>query len=105
MDDKNFKKLLDKSLKPIRVDINSLKTGLTQTNQELKQIKKTQDQVVKDLGQIKPAVAYIENTVRGYADMYKLNNDNMKKLEKRTEKLEEKSKIEPPSELVLAGMS
>ena len=118
MDDKNFKKLLDESLKPIKIDIHSLKTdvgtlkttvsslqtGLAQTNKEIKLIKKTQDQVVKDLGQLKPAVAYIETTVKGYADMYKINNDNMKKLEKRTEKLEQKAKIEPSPELILVGV-
>lgn len=46
----------------------------------------------------------IENELGVYGDMYKLNNDNMKKLEKRLESVEDKSGIEPPPELTLVEL-
>lgn len=51
------------------------------------------------------SVTNIEQTIKVYGDMYKMNNDNAKKLEKRVEKLEEKANIEPPPELTLAEVS
>lgn len=98
MDDKNFKKLLDDSLKPIWIEINQVKKTQERFANSLKKVQDVQE------NQLVPAVASIENTVKVYGDMYKSNNDNMKKLEKRTEKLEEKAKTEPQPELILAGV-
>lgn len=52
--------------------------------------------------QLLPSVLETENTIKVYGDMYKLNNDNMKRLEKRIEPLEDKAGIQPPLELTLA---
>lgn len=47
----------------------------------------------------------IEATLNGYADMYKINDANVRKVEKRVETLEENAGIESPQEFTLADVS
>lgn len=47
----------------------------------------------------------IEATLNGYADMYKINDFNVRKVEKRVETLEENAGIKSPQEYVLADVS
>ena len=47
------------------------------------------------------AVMELEKTVKGYADMYKVNDSNIRKMQKRLETVEENAGIEIPSELHL----
>ena len=75
-----FKKLLDKALKPIK------KTLTSQSD---------------DLAILRSSVVSIEETNKVYGDMYKINDDNVRKLEKRIEPLEEDAGIEIPPELTL----
>lgn len=63
----------------------------------LEPIKETQQQHTESL-------VSIENTNNIYGDMYKLNNDNMKKLERRVEKLEEDAGINPEPDDTLAAL-
>lgn len=51
-----------------------------------------------------PSVVYIEQNIKAYSDMYKINNDNMKKLEKRNEILEEQAGINPAEEYLLSEL-
>ncbi len=89
MNNDAFKKILEDALNPLREDIRSLKSDLSE-------IKDTQEE------RVLPTVTYIEQNIKTYADMYKMNNDNMKKLEKRVETLEDHSGIQAPPELTLA---
>ncbi len=47
------------------------------------------------------AVIELEKTVTGYADMYKINDSNIRRMEKRLETVEEDSGIDVPRELLL----
>ncbi len=46
----------------------------------------------------------IEKELKAYGDMYKINDSNIRKMEKRVETLEENADIQPPSEFVLADL-
>ena len=48
------------------------------------------------------AVMKLESTIKGYGDMYKINDSNIRKIEKRTEVLENNADIEPSPEFILA---
>lgn len=76
--------------------VRMIKDQQSVMNKKLDELKETQDD------QILPSVVTIESTIKTYSDMYKLNNDNMKKLEKRVETLEDNTGIVPPPELTLA---
>lgn len=47
------------------------------------------------------AVVELEATVNGYADMYKINDSNIRRMEKRLEPLEEKAGVDVPPEYQL----
>ena len=79
---KIVKEVVDVALEPIKRDLS--------------EVKDTQET------RVLPSVVTTENTIKVYSDMYKLNNDNMKKLEKRIETLEDEVGIQPSPELVLA---
>src|SRR3989338_8769495 len=106
MNQDDFTKLLDEALKP-------LKEGQDELRQDLQEVKHTQGQLAEDLKEVKdtqeqqllPSVVTIETTIKAYGDMYKINNSNSKKLEKRIEVLEDKSGIVPPPEFTLTDVS
>ena len=106
MNQDDFTKLLDEALKP-------LKEGRDELRQDLQEVKHTQGQLAEDLKEVKdtqerqllPSVVTIETTIKAYGDMYKINNSNSKKLEKRIEVLEDKSGIAPPPEFTLTDVS
>ncbi len=77
MNQDDFKKLLDEALEPIK--------------------KKQENHSA--------ALVSIESKLDAYGDMYKINNSNAKKLEKRIEVLEDKSGINPPPEFTLVETS
>ena len=72
-----------------------MSAALEPINEGLKEIKDTQN------NQILPSVLNTETTLKGYGDMYKINDDNARKLEKRVQTLEDKTGVTPPSELTL----
>ena len=88
MTEEDFKKLLEEAISPIVKRLDDPDTGLQRINAKLDTNTES--------------VVNIEKDIKAYGDMYKLNNDNMKKLEKRIEPLEENVGIEPPPELVLS---
>lgn len=51
------------------------------------------------------AVIKLEATVNGYGDMYKINDSNIRKMEKRLEVVEEDTGIEVPPEFQLQDFS
>lgn len=73
----DFKKLLDEALEPIKQKQESHSAALVS----------------------------IESKLNAYGDMYKMNDSNVRKVEKRLETLEENADIIPPTELMLADVS
>lgn len=51
------------------------------------------------------AVMKLESTVNGYGDMYKINDSNIRRMEKRLETLEENAGVELPPEFRLEPLS
>lgn len=51
------------------------------------------------------AIVKLESTVNGYGDMYKINDSNIRKMEKRLETVEEDAGIEVPPEFQLQDFS
>lgn len=88
MNQDDFKKLLEESLKP-------LQDGLDELRQDLKEVKNTQEE------QVLPSVITTETTIKGYADAYKINKTNIERLDERLVKLEDNAGIMLPSELVI----
>lgn len=74
-------------------------------NSALKPVKDDLQTLKVDIQTVKGSVLGIERDLKAYGDMYKINNDNAKKLEKRTETLEDAAGITPPPELTLAEVS
>lgn len=70
----------------------------------VKIIKEQQSVMNQKLDAHTEALVTIEATITAYGDMYKINNSNSKKLEKRLEVLEDKADINPPPELTLADL-
>lgn len=81
----------DAGLAAINTQLNNPDTGLAAINRRLD----------ANTG----AIIALEKTVKGYADMYKINDSNIRKMEKRLETLEEGSSINIPPELQLEPLS
>lgn len=81
MTNNDFKKLLDENLKPIKVEQKALRKLIEE--------------------RVLPPVAYIETTVKGYADSYVTNKDHIGRLNKRVTTVEDKLGIQPAQELTI----
>lgn len=84
MDEKNFKKLLDEALEPIKQQLENPETGLKRISEKLDANTES--------------VITIEKEVKSYADSYKENQRNIKRLDTRLNVVEEELSIEPPEE-------
>ncbi|MBI2310312.1 hypothetical protein HYU90_00590 [Candidatus Collierbacteria bacterium] len=60
--------------------------------------------VDEKLRQHTEALVNIEDTIKVYGDMYQVNNDNARKLEKRIDVLENSEGIVPPQEFRLVDL-
>ena|SRR3989344_1648405 len=105
MNQDDFKKLLDEALEPIKQKQDNHTTELTNLASKL-------DSHSTDLANIKDkldshtgALVSIESKLDAYGDMYKINDSNVRKVEKRLETLEANADITPPSEFTLAEVS
>lgn len=105
MTEEDFKKLFSELLKPLSKDLS----GLKQTQEEMKMVQeemKISQEEIKQVqeNQVLPSVVTIEKEIKVYSDMYKMNNDNIIKLDKRMNIAEEELGIETPEELVLGSV-
>lgn len=98
-----------KLLKPIQKGLNEIDKRLDQhdksfdaINKKLGTIDGRLDGIDENLRQHTEALVNIEDTIKVYGDMYQINNDNARKLEKRVDVLENSEGIVPPPELRLA---
>lgn len=82
--------------------IRAVKEQLSVVNEKLDTLQEIKE-IVED--RIYPSVMAIELDLKAYGDMYKLNNDNARKLEKRVVTLEGHAHIQSPPELSLADVS
>lgn len=67
MNQDDFKKLLEESLKPLQSGLEEVKKDLGELKQDLDEVKNTQE------NQVLPSVITTETTIKGYADAYKTN--------------------------------
>lgn len=81
MNQDDFKKILEEALNPI---------------------KETQKEHTRTLESLQVSVVTIESTINAFGDMYKINDSNIRKMEKRLETVEEDADIKVPPELILA---
>lgn len=102
MSDKNVVKQLGELLEPIKKDLEAINTKLDQHTRMLDQHQENFDGINKKLDQHTEALVNIEDTIKIYGDMYQINNDNARKLEKRVNVLEDRGGVVPPPELRLA---
>lgn len=79
--------------------LDTLQGNLQESQEDLKELK----ELVED--RIYPSVMQTELNIKAYGDMYKLNNDNAKKLDHRLKAVEEKSNIIPSPEFSLAEVA
>lgn len=75
----NFKQLLDQALDPIKKQLDNPDTGLKRINEKL------------DSHSV--SLIEIEGTLKGYADSYKTNKGNIRRLDARVSELEEREGI------------
>ena len=116
MNQDDFKKLLDESLKPIQTglnevrqdvstlkeDVSTLKEDVLKVKEDLQEVKDTQESHTEMLEKrILPPLIYVETTVKGYADAYKTNKANIERMDDRVTKLEDTAGIIPPPELAI----
>lgn len=120
---KTIQKAVKDEVRPLKEQVEIVKSKITKldlfqnlatdntrdTKEQLSVINEKLDalQEVKEIleDRVYPSVVEIENTIKAYGDMYKINNDNAKKLEKRVETLENQAGVQAPPELTLAGVS
>ena len=105
MTDKNVVGQLERLLEPINKKLGVIDKRLDGIDGRLDQHQKNFGVINKKLDQHTGALINIENTIKIYGDMYQINNDNARKLEKRVVVLEDKNGVEAPPELRLASIS
>ncbi|MBI2196581.1 hypothetical protein HYU45_03115 [Candidatus Daviesbacteria bacterium] len=100
MDENKFKAIIEeainKAIEPVKEQLNGVVTRLDDPDTGLKRINDRLDANTR-------AVMELETTVKGYGDMYKINDSNLRKMEKRVETLEDKAGVVVPEEFHLAA--
>lgn len=102
MDENQFKVIIEevvnKAVEPIREQLNGVVSRLDDPDTGLKRINDRLDSNTR-------AIMELETTVKGYGDMYKINDSNLRKVEKRVETLEDKAGVVVPEEFHLAAVA
>lgn len=132
-DFKKFQKLIKEETRPLKEIIEIIKQKvdkqelfLTATTSNIRAIKEQQSVMNEKLDGIEArlddpdtglkrlndrtdantgAVMQLEETVNGYGDMYKINDSNIRKMQKRLEPLEENAGIDVPPEFQLGNFA
>lgn len=97
--------MTDKDLKILK---ELIAEGITPVQEKLSQVQQTLDKHQEKLDQVQQtldkhtgSLINIESTIKIYSDMYKLNGDNIKKLDSRISTLEDSAGIEPDPNLLI----
>lgn len=105
MDENKFKAIVEevvnKAVEPIRKQLEDPDTGLVAINRRLDDPDTGLKRLNNRMDANTAAVMELEKTVKGYGDMYKINDSNIRKMEKRLETLEEDVGVKVPPELQL----
>ncbi len=94
MDEDKLRTIVEEVVKPIKDQLNGITSKLDDPDTGLAAINRRLD---SNTG----AVVELEKTVKGYADMYQLNDRNIRKMEKRLETTEEDAGNDVPPEFLL----
>ena len=95
-----------RSLKEQQSVINEKLDGIDVIKQDLTDVKSQLSDLNDIIGnRMYPSVLEIEKNITAYGDIYKRNNDNSKKLDKRLVVVEDRLDIHPDPELSLAEVS
>lgn len=86
--------VVNKAVKPIKQTLDGVTARLDDSDTGLAAINRRLD---SNTG----AIMELEKTVKGYGDMYKINDSNIRKMETRLETVEEDSGLNVPHELLL----
>lgn len=98
MDEDKLRTIVEDVVKPIKDQLNGVTSRLDDPDTGLAAINKRLDANTA-------AVVELESTVKGYADMYKINDSNIRRMEKRLEPLEEDAGRNVPPEFKLEPLS
>lgn len=106
MNNDDIKKLVDlvderinKALEPIKQQLGSRDANLKMISQQLDDPDTGLKRIVKKLDANTESIVTIEKEVKSYADSYKENQRNIKRLDTRLNVVEEELAIEPPEDL------
>lgn len=116
MDANTLKKIVEevvtKAVEPIKEQLNGIvnrlddpDTGLVAINSRLDDSETGLVAINNRLDANTGAIMNLEKTVKGYADSYKINDSNIRRMEKRVETLEDKAGVDVPEEFHLAAMA
>jgi hypothetical protein len=89
MDEQTLKRVLNEVLEPV----------LEPIRKDLAEVKDTLET------RMLPSVTETENTLKSYADSYKINRDNIERLDTRVTTVEDNLNIDPPEELKVPHFS
>lgn len=105
MNNDNLKNLLEESLSPIKKQLGNLEAGIATINNRLNDPESGLERIAERVESHTASLMTIEQEIKVYGEMYKNNNDNAVKLEKRVETLEDHAGITSPPELILTAVS
>ena len=105
---KNTLRPLKDLLEIVKNKVDKMETFQNVTMQQVRDIKDQQsvingklDEMQQTLDAHTGSLMTIEKELKGYADMYKINDSNIRRMEKRLETLEEDTGLDVPPELRL----
>ncbi len=92
-------------LEIIKNKVDKMEAFQNVTMQQVRDIKDQQSVMNGKLDSHSEALVSIESKLDAYGDMYKINDSNVRKVERRTEALEDKVGVIPPQEHILVDAS
>lgn len=99
------KEVVNEAVDPIKKQLDGVVTRLDGIENRLDNSDTGLAAINRRLDANTGAVIELEKTVKGYADMYKMNDSNIRRMEKRLEILEEDTGVDIPPELKLEPLS
>lgn len=91
---KDQQSVMNKKLTALDQNYNELKQEVTNLNEKFENLSETVET-------IKGFILNIENTLEGYGDMYKVNQDYILRLQSPIQNVEKKNGIDAPEELIV----
>lgn len=97
------KEVVNEAVDPIRKQLGAIEDKIGNIENRLDDPDTGLKRLNKRLDANTAAVIELEKTVKGYGDMYKINDSNIRKMEKRLETLEKDAGVAVPPELQLVA--